>query len=51
MQIDPHFAAAYTNRALAYRQIDKDGLALADFNAAIAANPNDAAAYLGRGNL
>ena len=29
----------------------KDGPALADFNAAIAANPNDAAAYLGRGNL
>ena len=29
----------------------KDGPALADFNAAIAANPNDASAYLGRGNL
>ena len=29
----------------------KDGPALADFNPAIAANPNDAPAYLGRANL
>ena len=38
----PNFAGAYTNRALAYRQIQKDGPALADFNQAIVANPKHA---------
>ncbi len=47
----PNSAAALTNRALAYRQINRNDAALSDFDRAITADPSHAPAYLGRANL
>ena len=51
MQLDPDYAPAYTNRALALRQTNRNDQALADFTRAIQADPNYGPAYIGRGNL
>ena len=51
MQLDPNYAPAYTNRALALRQTNRNDQALADFSRAIQADPNYGPAYIGRANL
>ena len=44
-----NLATAYTNRGFAYRDQNRNDLALPDFNQAIRLNPNDPAGYEGRG--
>ena len=51
VQLDPNYAPAYTNRALALRQTNRNDQALADFSRAIQADPNYGPAYIGRANL
>jgi tetratricopeptide (TPR) repeat protein len=46
---DKHFALAYTNRGLAYLQLNEPHKAMADFNQAIRNDPNGAAHYFRRG--
>jgi tetratricopeptide (TPR) repeat protein len=44
-----NLATAYSNRGFAYRDQNRNDLALPDFNQAIRLNPNDPAGYEGRG--
>ncbi len=50
-QDQPGFYQAYANRALVQRRMNRDDLALADYNQSISLNPNYAVAYVGRGNI
>ena len=49
VRLNPNYAAAYSNRARAYRRKRDYGRAIEDFNKAINLNPNYAEAYCGRG--
>ncbi|MBK7987037.1 MAG: tetratricopeptide repeat protein [Ignavibacteria bacterium] len=49
IELNPQFAAAYTNRGYAKNNLgDKEG-AIADYTKAIELNPQDASSYLNRG--
>ncbi len=48
---DESAAQAYSSRGYAYAEIGDDNQAIADYNQALAINPQDAAAYLNRGNV
>lgn len=45
IELDPNFAGAYCNRAIAYHQLKKYDLAIADFSKAIELKPNFAMGY------
>ncbi len=49
IEMDPNYARAYNNRAVAYRNTDRTGAALDDLNKALSLDPNYAIAYYNRG--
>jgi tetratricopeptide (TPR) repeat protein len=49
--INPHVAAAYSNRGLALNDLEQSDAALANFDKAIAIQPDHAEAYNNRGNV
>jgi tetratricopeptide (TPR) repeat protein len=51
LQKTPELAAAYLNRGIAYRYLNRNDQALGDFDAALRINPNLSRAYSERGSI
>jgi tetratricopeptide (TPR) repeat protein len=50
IELNPEYAAAYSNRGLTYHELQQYEQALEDYKRAIELNPEEAAAYSNRGN-